>query len=126
MYEVKEGDKMKNELMPRTKKFALDIIQFVETLPKTQSAGIIGKQLLRCATSVGANYRAAQRAKSKADFEYKIKIVEEESDESIYWLELLLESKMSKDDSKLQLLTKEADELTAIFSSIAIKLKNKK
>ncbi|OGU64841.1 MAG: hypothetical protein A2499_00455 [Stygiobacter sp. RIFOXYC12_FULL_38_8] len=117
---------MKNELMPRTKKFALDIIQFVETLPKTQSAGIIGKQLLRCATSVGANYRAAQRAKSKADFEYKIKIVEEESDESIYWLELLLESKMSKDDSKLQLLTQEADELTAILSSIAIKLKNKK
>ena len=117
---------MKNELMPRTKKFALDIIQFVETLPKIQSAGIIGKQLLRCATSVGANYRAAQRAKSKADFEYKIKIVEEESDESIYWLELLLESKMSKDDSKLQLLTQEADELTAILSSIAIKLKNKK
>lgn len=117
---------MKNELISRTKKFALEVLLFIDMLPKTQSAGIIGKQLLRCATSVGANYRAAQRAKSKADFEYKIKIVEEESDESIYWLELLLESKLLKDDSKLQLLLKEANELTAIFSSISIKLKNKK
>jgi len=117
---------MKNELILRTKKFALDVLFFIETLPKTQSASIIVKQLLRCSTSVGANYRAAQRAKSKADFEYKIKIVEEEADESIYWLELLLESKIVSDDVKAKVLIKEANELTAIFSSISIKLKTKK
>ena len=117
---------MRPDLLTRTKKFALDVLLFIDSLPKTMSANVIAKQLLRCATSVGANYRAAQRAKSKADFEYKIKIVEEESDESIYWLELLLESKMLKDDSKLQMLLKEAGELTAIFSSISIKLKTKK
>lgn len=60
---------MKNELIFRTKKFALDVLLFIETLPKTQSASIIANQLLRCSTSVRANYRAAQRAKSKADFE---------------------------------------------------------
>ena len=117
---------MRPDLLTRTKKFALDVLLFIDSLPKTMIANVIAKQLLRCSTSVGANYRAAQRAKSKVDFEYKIKIVEEEADESIYWLELLSESKIMKDDTKVIILIKEANELTAIFSSISIKLKSKK
>lgn len=80
------------DLRLRTKAFALSIVQFVEKLPRTRSAEIMGKQLLRCGTSVGANYRAACRARSQADFISKMGIVEEETDESLYWMELLVES----------------------------------
>ncbi|MBI1938758.1 MAG: four helix bundle protein [Ignavibacteriales bacterium] len=110
------------DLKSRTKKFALDIIKFVLSLPKNPVCNTLGNQLLRAGTSVGANYRAASRAKSKADFNYKIKVVEEESDESIYWLELIIESGLADSNSSVVLL-KEADELTAIFSSISIKNK---
>jgi four helix bundle protein len=74
------ADEMKN----RTRHFALRVINLVEALPKTRTAEVIGKQLLRCSTSVGANYRASCRAKSQADFIAKMGIVEEEADESIY------------------------------------------
>lgn len=110
------------DLKSRTKRFALDVIKFVSNLPKNHICNTLGNQLLRAGTSIGANYRAATRAKSKADFNYKIKVVEEESDESIYWLELITESGLVDSDLTTKLL-KEANELTAIFSSISIKNK---
>ncbi|MFM7405461.1 MAG: four helix bundle protein [Cuspidothrix sp.] len=78
----------------RTKQLALRVIRLVESLPTTKTADVIGKQLLRSATSVGANYRAACRAKSTADLIAKLSIVEEEADETLYWLELLIESRL--------------------------------
>ena len=114
----------KDELKSRTKKFAVDIIFLSEKLDKKYYNTILFNQLIRSATSVGANYRSACRAKSDADFSYKIKIIEEEADESCYWLELLLE--VNKNNLlDVELALKESKELTAIFSAIAIKLKIK-
>ena len=104
------------ELKQRTKQFGLKVMKLVETLPRTKTADVIGRQLLRCATSVGANYRAAARARSQADFVAKIGVVEEEADESAYWLELLLEAEIG-DRAEASKLLKEADELTAIFTA---------
>lgn len=105
-----------SELKIRTKNFALRIIKLVQSLPKSKVGDVIGHQLLRSATSVGANYRAACRARSQADFISKITIVEEEADESCYWLELICEAELIEKE-KLKYLMKEADELTAIFTS---------
>jgi four helix bundle protein len=81
------------EMLTRTKRFALRAIKAVQALPKRDDiAPVLGRQLLRSGTSVGANYRAACRAKSAADFVNKLKIVEEECDETLYWMELLVES----------------------------------
>ncbi|MCY7360640.1 MAG: four helix bundle protein [Ignavibacteria bacterium] len=107
-----------NELKLRTKKFAIRIIKMIDKLPKSNISDVIGKQLLRSATSVGANYRAACRARSKQEFISKIKIVEEESDETLYWLELIQELKLFRIEQISELI-KEADELTAIFTSTA-------
>lgn len=104
------------ELKKRTKKFALDIIAIVESLPKDKSAGHIGHQLLRAATSIGANYRSACRAKSGADFIAKLAICEEEADECQYWIELLVESNKAKPEA-FRSLWKEASELTAIITA---------
>ena len=104
------------ELKGRTKMFALRVIRLAEALPKTQVAELLGRQLLRAATSVGANYRAACRARSQADFISKIGVVEEEADESAYWLELLRETG-SADGRRVDDLSKEANELTAIFTA---------
>ena len=82
------------EFKQRTKKLALRIIKLVETLPKTSTGRVIGNQILRSGTSVGANYRAACRAKSTADILNKLSIVEEEADETLYWLELLVEGEI--------------------------------
>jgi four helix bundle protein len=76
----------------RTKNFALEVFKLIDTLPRSRAGDVIAAQLLRSSTSVGANYRAACRAKSAADMIHKLRIVEEESDESIYWLELLTEA----------------------------------
>jgi len=103
-------------LKKRTKQFGLRVIRLVETLPKTQTTSVIGKQLLRCATSVGANYRAACKGRSKADFIAKLGTVEEEADESIYWLEMLIEAEVVKSALVVELLT-EANELTAIIAA---------
>jgi len=84
--------KRTNDLLERTKKFALAIIKFCEKLPKDDTSRVLGRQLLRSGTSVGANYRAAHRAKSKADFISKMGTVLEEADESGYWIELLTEA----------------------------------
>lgn len=121
----------KNELKQRTKKFSIDVIKFVETAPRLRSLDILTHQLLRSSTSVGANYRSACRGKSTADFINKIVIVEEEADESIYWLELIEESGLIN-STTLPELKKEANELTAIFTAIGKtakenqKLNNKK
>ena len=105
-----------DELKLRTKKFALGIIKLTENLPDNQRSKIIGNQLIRSATSVGANYRAACRSRSKREFISKIKIVEEESDESLYWLELIREINCFS-EKRMCCIIKEADELTAIFTS---------
>ena len=98
----------------RTKRFALEVIRLVAELPKTVEGRAIGSQLVRSGTSVGANYRAACRGKSKADFVAKLGIVEEEADESCYWLELITEGQLLAEDRVIALL-KEANELTAII-----------
>src|SRR5215212_10087241 len=105
-----------DEMKRRTRAFALRIIRLVESLPPSRTADVIGKQLLRCGTSVGANYRASCRAKSPADFIAKMGIVEEEADESIYWIELLVESGLVK-RGRVEGLLEEADEIVAIVVS---------
>lgn len=104
------------ELKNRTKVMALRVIRLVTSLPRTREADVLGRQLLRAATSVGANYRAACRARSRADFVSKIGIVEEEVDETLYWLELLSESKITN-PQLIQDLMKEVQELVAIFTA---------
>lgn len=103
----------KPQLMRRTRAFALGIIRLVETLPRTRSAAVIAKQLLRAGTAVAANYRGACRGRSRRDFIAKMGIVEEEADESLFWLELLLELGLVKKDRLLELAA-EANELLAI------------
>ena len=102
------------EMKQRTKRFALDIIRLAPQLPKTAEGRIVGNQLLRCSTSVEANYRAVCRAKSKADFISKLGIVEEEADESCYWLELIIEGEILPEGQVASLLA-EANEITAII-----------
>ena len=106
------------EMKARTKQFALRIMRLVESLPNTKSTQVIGKQLLRCGTSVGANYRAVCRAKSTADFINKLAIVEEEADESIYWIELLVESNQIKPNLVKNLLDETDQILSIIVSAI--------
>ncbi|HVM72384.1 MAG TPA: four helix bundle protein [Anaerolineales bacterium] len=106
-----EGD-----LKRRTKQFSLRVIKLVETLPNTSISRTIGNQLLRSGMSVGANYRAACRGKSKADFIAKAGISLEEADESLYWMELIQEAGIFPAD-RLKDLMKEADELVAIFTA---------
>jgi len=102
------------QLKARTKAFALRVIRVSEALPPGRTADVLGKQLLRSGTSVSANYRAACRAKSKADFIHKLSIVEEEVDETGHWLELLVEAGVVS-KKRLAPLMQEADELTAII-----------
>ena len=102
------------DLKQRTKQFALRIIRLYRSLPATDEARILGKQLLRSGASVGANYCAACRARSKAEFIAKLGIVLEEADETVFWLELLVESGVASRE-RMQPLVKEADELTPVF-----------
>lgn len=104
------------DLKQRTKKFALDIIRYCRRLPKAEEFRIIKGQLIRSATPTASNYRASQRAKSKADFINKIGIVEEEVDESLFWLECLKEL-ATRRHVELDRLENEANELVAIFVS---------
>ena len=115
-----------NDLKDRTKAFSLRVIRLVEALPKGRTSNLIGGQLIRCGTSVGANYRAASRAKSKKDFIAKMCIVEEECDEAIYWMELLNETEIMK-ESRLSELKTEAEEILRIMvASINTAKRNKK
>lgn len=104
------------DLKVRTKAYALRIIKLYQALPKSGEAQVIGKQVLRSGTSVGAQYREACRAKSPADFISKMEGSLQELDETAYWLELLVESKIMPADKLLD-LQKETDELTSIFVS---------
>ena len=113
------------EFKNRTKQIALRVIRLVESLPNTNSAQIIGKQLLRSATSVGANYRAACRGKSEAEVLHKLSIVEEEADESLYWLELLVESNIVA-ETKLSALMHDINEIVAMTVSSIKTLRSKK
>ena len=105
-----------NEMKKRTKQFGLRVIKLVESLPSGQSARTIGNQLLRSGMSVGANYRAACRGRSKADFIAKAGISLEEADECLYWMEMLQEAGIVPVE-KMKDLMKEADELVAIFTA---------
>jgi len=107
----------KIQLEDRTKAFAIQIIRFVANLPKSRIGHVLGYQLLKSGTSVGANYREANRAESRADFAHKIGIVEKECSESLYWLELCDESDIGDKVVRSQLL-QECGELLAIFTSI--------
>jgi four helix bundle protein len=104
------------ELQQRTKDFALQVLNLIEHLPKTISGCVVANQLARSATSVGANYRAACRARSRAEFASKLGTVAGEADESLYWLELICEGELIPEKKIFSLLS-EADELTAIFTS---------
>jgi len=102
------------DLKKRTKAFALNIIKLVSSLPNTKPANVISHQILRSGTSVGANYRAVTRANSDKDFIHKLKICEEECDETTYWLELIEESGLIINEVTNS-LKKESDELTSFF-----------
>jgi four helix bundle protein len=99
----------------RTKAFAVQIVKFYKTLPKTDEARVLGRQVLRSGTSVAANYRAVCRAKSPADFVSKMGTVVEEADETLLWLELFVEAEICSPD-KVTPLKAEADELLRLFS----------
>jgi len=114
-----------NEMKARTMKFALRIIRLVENLPNNKTSGVLGHQLLRSGTSVGSNYRASCRAKSRADFISKLAIVEEEADESIYWMELLIESGQIK-KNLVDNLMKEAHEILSIVVASIKTIKQKR
>lgn len=113
------------EFKARTKKLAIRVIRLVGALPKNEmEAQVIGKQLLRCATSVGANYRAACRAKSTADMISKLSIVLEEADETLYWMELLVESGMMP-ASRLKSLMAETNEIVSMLVASLKTLRSK-
>lgn len=103
-------------LKARTKLFAIRIVRFFRSIPKTDEGRIIGRQILRSGTSVAANYRAVCRPRSKAEFVAKIGVVVEEIDETVFWLELLVESEIVQKARVVELLA-EANELLAIFAA---------
>ena len=112
------------ELQKRTKQFAIAIINLCRDLPRTEEARVIGAQLLRSATSIAANYRAACRGRSRAEFAAKLGIAVEEADETVFWLELLHEAEILR-GSDHQHALKEANELLAIFASSQITLRTR-
>jgi four helix bundle protein len=102
-----------NTFKRRTRSFGVEVIALVESLPRSRTGDVLGRQLLRCATSVGANYRAACRGRSSADVLAKLAIVEEEADEAMYWIEMLVDSGVLRGTQTDKLL-KEADEIVAM------------
>jgi four helix bundle protein len=120
--ETKKLNKDDRDLRQRTKDFSIRIIRMYSTLSKSTEAQVLGKQVLRSGTSVGANYREACRARSKAEFVAKVGDCLKELDESSYWFELLEEAEIVA-KSSLEPLQKECDELLAIFTTIAKKCK---
>ena len=108
----------------RTKKFVVDNIKLFRTLPKTEEAKIIGRQLLRSSSSVGSNYRAACRARSKAEFHAKLSTVVEESDESVFWMEILVEAEII-DPQVIGYLLKEGNEILKVVAASRKTVSNK-
>ena len=117
---------MKNELISRTKQFALDCWNFCFKVPKSREYNAFVNQLIMSSSSVGANYRASQRAKSTADFINKLKIVEEEVDESVYWLEIFNEILPENSDEIIKLITEGKELLAITVASINTAKKNNK
>ncbi len=115
----------KEELKRRTKSFAIRVFKFLMEIEKTKAVEVISYQLFKSSSSVAANYRAVCRGKSESDFLNKLKIVDEEADESLFWLEFIQELEIDCDKNELEKLIKEADELVAIFSSAIRTIKNK-
>lgn len=103
-------------LKVRTKEFALRVLRLYRSLPHTEEARVIGRQLIRSGTSIGANYRAACRGRSRAEFAAKLGFVLEEADETVFWLELIQDASIVPRE-KLSALTKEANELVAIIAA---------
>ena len=106
---------MKTELEDRTKRFSLNLISLLKSLPKGYLGDVIGRQLLKSGTSIGANYREANRAESKADFVHKVNLSEKEASETVYWLELMTEAGIGSRQEVTTLLLK-AREILAIFT----------
>jgi four helix bundle protein len=114
-----DGDQTQDrevQLKQRMLRFSIEIIRLVEGIPRSQAGEIIGKQLIRCATSIGANYRSACKGRSKPEFIAKLGIAEEEADETQYWLEILSSSGLIA-RGQFEKLHTEASELTAILTS---------
>ena len=109
----------------RTKQFVLGSIKFYQTLPKTEEGKIIGRHFIRSASSVGANYRAACRSRSRAEFFSKLSIVVEEADETAFWIEILIESKITN-SAEAQPLLKEVNEILAIVAKARKTVSNNK
>lgn len=116
--------KTKNDLRERTTEFALRIVKLYQSLPKSTEAQVLGKQVLRSGTSVGAQYRESQRAKSDADFINKLEGVLQEADETAFWLELIVRAGIMPAE-RLESLRKEIDELIAILTTIVTKVKKR-
>ncbi|WP_396155840.1 four helix bundle protein [Flavobacterium sp.] len=116
----------KEELKKRTKSFAIRVFKFLIEIEKNKAVDVISYQLFKSSSSVAANYRAVCRGKSDSDFLNKLKVVDEEADESLFWLEFIQELKIDCDQNELQKLIKEADELTSIFSAAIRTIKSKK
>ena len=128
MLAAKVGEEFKMDekmFKARTKKLAVAIIEQMDKLPHSRSADVIAKQIIRSGTSIGANYRAACRAKSTADMINKMKIVEEESDETEYWLELLVEAELIPQE-QIKTIYKETDEILAMTVASIKTLRNRK
>ena len=118
-----ENKEFGKQLEKRTKDFAIRIIKLSVELPNTSEGRVLKNQLTKSGTSIGANYREANRSRSKADFKNKIKICESEASETVYWLEII-DSLKWVETSKIELITNEASEILAIFTSIGKKLNN--
>jgi len=116
----------KEDLQKRTKAFAVRVFKFLKKLPPGKDSEVISFQLFKASSSVAANYRAACRGRSAPDFLYKLRLVDEEADESLFWLEFLEDLELAKDSVELNSLKKEANELVSIFSASIRTLKNKK
>ncbi len=113
----------KEELKYRTKAFAVSVIKYMDTLPKNKANDVITYQIIKSATSVGANYRSACRGRSTAEFISKLNIVIEEADETCYWLEIIGEVNETVDKNILKILHQESNELTAIFTAASKTIK---
>jgi four helix bundle protein len=117
-----ENKEFAKQLEKRTKIFAITIIKLSSSLPNTPEGRVIRNQITKSGTSIGANYREANRSRSKADFSNKISICESEASETSYWLELIEELEW-REQQTLQIITKEANEILAIFTSVGKNLK---
>jgi four helix bundle protein len=120
-----ESPDFNNQMRKRTKDVAVRVVKMYAKLPMSDEMRVIGKQLLRSATSVGANFRAATRARSDNEFFAKLSIVIEEADETLFWLEIMEESELVSAD-KLQLLKQEVTEILSIFAKSRKTIKNNK